>query len=68
MKATKFLLSEIHLLLRTSPATWINYKKSYDMNWNHPNYILIKIGPNIVKILGDLRRLAVTQLQGKTIS
>ena len=35
------------------------------MNRNHSNYRIIKIGQNTEKILGDLRKLAVTQTPGE---
>ena len=38
-----------------------NHKKNQD----HPDYSIVKCGYNTQKSPGDLRRLAVTQTQGK---
>ena len=35
------------------------------MSGNHPNYCIIEIGQNTEKSLGELRRLAVTQIPVK---
>ena len=35
---------------------------------DHPDYSIVEVGQNTEKSPGDLRRLAVTQTQWKTIS
>ena len=58
MKLTVILI--ITGALGTVPKRFVNGLEDLEMNWNYPEYSIIKIGQNTEKSTGDLR-LAVTQ-------
>ena len=47
--------------LKTIPEGLVNGLENLETSGDHLDYIIINIGQDTEKILGDLRRLAVTQ-------